>query len=107
MKFIIAFLFALLLLLPGTVFAWSLICDPQVGVVSYDVEVDGVIIAALFPAETNGSIRYNIDHLGPGPVSFRLRAISASGWGSDWMVPFVAGKPNITGNARVAKDVGD
>ena len=104
-KILIAFL--LVLLLPASVFAWSLVCDPQVDVVTYDVEVNGVVVATNYPAEANGSIDYNIDSLGPGPVSFRLRAKTVSGWGSDWSPPFDATKPGSPGNARIVKDATD
>lgn len=104
----VGFLTALFLLAIATKCeAWSLVCDPQIGVISYDVEVDGVVIAALYPAETNGSILYNIDHLGPGPVVFRLRPWDASGWGADWSLPFDARKPNVAIGAKIVKDTGD
>ena len=104
-KILIAFL--LVLLLPASAFAWSLVCDPQVDVTAYDVEVNGVVVATNYLAEANGSIDYNIDSLGPGPVMFRLRAKTVSGWGSDWSLPFDASKPGSPGNARIAKDAGD
>lgn len=97
----------IVLLLSVTAFAWSLVCDPQSGVANYDVEVNGTVIAADYPAEIDGSIDYNIDHLGPGQVTFRLRAKDVSGWGSDWSVPFDATKPGNPGNARIVKDAGD
>ncbi len=100
-KILIAFL---LLLLPVSVFAWSLVCDPQTGVTTYDVEVNGTVIAADYPAETDGSIIYNIDHLGPGPVTFRLLAKGVGGWGADaWSLPFDAAKPVGSGGLRIIK----
>ena len=104
-KILIAFL--LVLLLPVSALAWSLVCDPQVDVTAYDVEVNGVVVATNYPAEANGSIDYNIDSLGPGPVTFRLRAKTVSGWGSDWSLPFDALKPGAPGNARIVKNAGD
>lgn len=100
-------LFALLIiaLLPLPGFCWSLICDPQAGVVKYDIEVNGNIIAADYPAEADGSISYNVDHLGPGLVRFRLRAYDSSGWGSDWSDPFDASKPGVVGGAKIVRDV--
>ncbi len=97
----------IIVLLPISAFAWSLVCDPQVDVMTYDVEVNGVVVATNHPAEANGSIDYNVDSLGPGPVSFRLRAKTVSGWGSDWSLPFDASKPGSPGNARIVKDAGD
>ena len=101
------FIIACILLLPVTAFAWSLVCDPQTGVATYEVEVNGVVTDPSHPAEADGSIHYNIDHLGPGPHIFRLRAYDTSGWGSDWSVPFDATKPGSPGNARIVKDAGD
>ena len=104
-KILIAFL--LVLLLPITALAWSLVCDPQTGVAAYEVEVNGVVTDPNHPAEGDGSIHYNIDHLGPGPHIFRLRAYDASGWGSDWSLPFDATKPGSPGNAKIIKDASD
>lgn len=104
-KILIAFL--LVLLISTYAFAWSLVCDPQTGVAAYDVEINGVVTDSNHPAEGDGSIHYNIDHLGPGPHIFRLRAYDTSGWGSDWSVPFDALKPGAPGNAKIVKDAGD
>lgn len=93
----------IIVLLPISAFAWSLVCDPQVDVTAYDVEVNGVVVATNHPAEVNGSIDYNIDSLGPGPVTFRLRAKTVGGWGSDWSLPFSANKPNAPLNTRIAE----
>lgn len=103
-RILIAVLFVLC---PAMAFAWSLVCDPQAGVTHYDIEVNGVVEASMYVAEADGSVKYNIDHLGPGPRTFRLRAYDASGWGSDWSVPFDASKPGNPGNARIVKDATD
>ena len=107
MKKLLLSLFFSLVLGVSSAFAWSLVCDPQTGVTHYDVEVNGTTIAANYPAEIDGSINYNIDHLS-GQATFRLQAyMGLDTWGSGWSVPFDATKPGGPGNARIVKDTGD
>lgn len=98
---------AMILMLGGgisQVFAASLVCDPQVGVTQYRIEVDGTIVETNYPAEANGSVRYNVDHLADGQYhSFRLWAIDQSGWPSDPSQPFDARKPTASGNVRIGE----
>lgn len=106
MKHFLILLSILLATLFGTVtgHAWSLTCDPQTGVTSYDVEIDGIMEYPAFPAEADGSILYNIDHLADGAYhTFKLWSYDASGWGSDASVPFDARKPSASGNVRIIK----
>jgi len=91
----------LILLMASPVFATDLVCDPQPGVVSYDIELNGVIIATDYPAEADGSIKYNVDAFNPGNYTFRGRVKSAEGWPSDWSDPFVATKPGGIGGLRI------
>lgn len=66
---------ALLVSLCGFVRAQPfLACDPQSGVEYYDVEVDGSILSGGVPAETDGSIRYDLSGFGVGTFTIRLRA---------------------------------
>ncbi len=51
-----------------------LVCDPQVGIVSYDVEVDGVVVSNI-PAESDGSILYNVDHLPVELGGYRVKVV--------------------------------
>ncbi len=86
--------FLIIVLLPVSALAWSLVCAPQAGVVFYDIEVNGVVVETNFAAQLDGSVLYNIDHLSPGPVTFRLLPKDISGWGgTSWSVPFVAKQP--------------
>ena len=100
--FLFTVLFLVLFLLI-TSFAWSasLVCDPQAGVVSYSVEVDGVVVAPAYPAESDGSILYNIDGLPQGQHTFRLSAMGQGGWSSDWSSPLDATKPGSPGSVRI------
>ena len=107
MKKLLLSLFFSLVLSVTSAFAWLLVCDPQLGVVTYDIEVNGIVVETNYVAEVDGSIKYNVDYLAPGMVSFRLRAKDVSGWGSSWSVPFDATKPGSPGNARIVKDAGD
>ena len=84
-----------------SVWGASLVCDPQQGVVSYNVDVDGVITTGVI-AETDGSILYNIDYLPQGQHTFKLQAIGSGDWPSDWSDPLDATKPGSPGNVRVA-----
>ena len=77
-----------------------LVCDPQVGIVSYDVEVDGVVVSNI-PAESDGSILYNVDHLPVGLHSFKIQAIGQGGWPSDWSLPLDVTKPNLPGGVKI------
>lgn len=104
-RIFLAFVLVLLISIPA--FAWSLICDPQVGVLTYDIEANGTIVETGYVAEANGSVLYNIDHLTPGQTTFRLRAYDSSGWGSGWSDPFDATKPVKPGSARIVKDLSD
>ncbi len=101
----------IIVLLPVSALAWSLVSDPNLSCVGavYDVEVNGTIVTvpARYSAEIDGSIRYNIDHLGTGQKIFRLQCYHSSGWGSGWSDPLDATKPGSPGNARIVKDATD
>jgi hypothetical protein len=90
-----------LLCLPA--YAEWLTCDPVNGADAFDVEVDGVVVESLFPAEADGTILWNVDHLSYGPHTFRLKAYNASGWGSAWSAPLDATKPENTGGVRITQ----
>jgi len=85
------------MLLPAMpVLAANLVCDPQAGVVKYDVDVDGTIIHDVV-AESDGSLLYNIDSLSSGPHTFKANAFDESGWESGWSNPLDASKPGVPG----------
>lgn len=61
-------------------------CDPQVGVDTYDVELDGTVIATEYPAEADGSIRFDMVGTVDGDHSIRIKAKNL--WGEAWSTPF-------------------
>ena len=77
-----------------------LVCDPQAGVVTYNLDVGGTVVSDI-PAESDGSILYNVDHLSAGLHSFKLQAVDEGGWPSDWSLPLDATKPNQPGGVRI------
>ena len=92
----------ILLLFASTALAADLVCDPQADVTHYDVVVDGAVVAASYAAESDGSIRYNIDQFADGVRrEFVLIAIDASGWRSQSSVPLNAKKPVGSSNVRI------
>ncbi len=103
-EFVTAVLLALFVFLP--VSAWSspfLICDPQKGVIAYDVEINGTIVASGVVAEGDGSIRYDLTGQIPGSYTFRLKATGEGDYPSDWSLPFDATKPENPGNVRISQ----
>lgn len=91
-----------IILLAATALAADMVCDPQAGVGFYDVEINGVVVVADFPAQADGSVLYNVDGASPGQYTFRVRAKeTAGGWASDWSDPYNAKKPGSPGNVRI------
>ena len=88
MKKMILFIVVALAFMVGTAFASPfLVCDPQAGVVTYDVEMDSVLIAEDHPAEADGSIRYDMAGTTDGEHTVRIKAENV--WGEAWSDPFV------------------
>ncbi len=92
--------FAMLFLLVF-LFALFLVSDPQVGVIQYEIEVNGVL-QPIVAAEADGSLKWSVDHLTPGPYTFRARVTEGGGWWSDFSVPFGATKPRSPSGVRIA-----
>ena len=79
----------------------ALVCDPQIGVTEYNIEVSGTVLHP-FPSQSNGSARYELDSsFIPGTYTFRLMAHGTGDWWSDWSLPFVATKPNSPLGLRI------
>lgn len=78
-----------------------LVCDPQAGVGSYNLDVDGTITKGI-PAEPDGSIHFDLDGMAVGPHIFKAQAIGQGGWPSDWTPPFDTVKPENPLNFRVS-----
>lgn len=70
--------------------AWAapfIVCDPQAGVAYYILELNGVE-TPQFPAQPDGSMKYDLEPLLGGP--FTLKAMAGNLWGwSDWSLPFM------------------
>ena len=87
-------------------------CDPQAGVIGYDVEVNGEIVAENYGVQTDGSglqpdgsIMFSLNYYFPGPYTFRLRAIGAGNMRSEWSDPYDATKPESPGNSLKIQEV--
>jgi hypothetical protein len=79
----------------------SLVCDPQAGVETYKVFDGGVEIASDVPAESDGSIKYDISGLSPAAHDLSLKACNIRGC-SDMSVPFALQKaPDAPTNINV------
>ena len=78
-----------------------LICDPQAGVISYNLDIDGAIIEGI-PAQPDGSIHYDLAGRSVGPHIFKAQVIGQGGWPSDWSDPFPTVKPENPLNLRVS-----
>lgn len=92
MRYLLTLTVIAALLMSSPSWAASLVSDPNEGVATYDVEVDGTVTSGV-PASADGSLNFNVDGLGPGPHTFRARAYDASGWASEWSDPYSATKP--------------
>ena len=83
-------------------YASDLYCDPQAGVVAYDVSVDGIVVSTDYPAEADGSVLFNIDAYGDHQNHvFLLMAIDASGWRGPASDPFDAREPVKSGGVGI------
>ena len=86
MKKLFLILIVSLFLFPVFCFAAPfLVCDPQAGVISYELEINGTLGAGL-AAETDGSIRYDLAGLADGSYIIKARARNVWDW-SGWSVP--------------------
>ncbi len=78
-----------------------LVCDPQAGVISYNLDIDGAIDSNI-PAQPDGSIRYDLAGMAVGAHTFKAQAKGQGGWPSDWSDPFDTVKPESPLNLRVS-----
>lgn len=99
-------LLLLLLLLPSLVFASPfLVCDPNPGAEKIILEINGVEVPE-FAAETDGSLRYDLEVLAEGAFTIRAKAgFGVWGW-SEWSLPFSDTKviPKAHGGLRVSSE---
>ena len=101
MRIIIAFL-----LITGFAYAEPfIVCDPPLPeqqVDSYEIYQDGVLVATV-PAETDGSLRYDVVGITPGQYTFTARAANVwgvSGLSNPYESPAPAGNPFGVGLSR-------
>ena len=65
-----------------------LVCDPQNGVLTYDVYADGTLIIGDHPAEQDGSLKYELTSPMPS-IAFTAKAKNV--WGaSDESDPYIS-----------------
>jgi len=81
--------------------AVDLISDPCIDCVSYDLEVNGVVVENKLPLEADKSIKYNLDGFASGNHTFKARCYSTDNWPSEWSAPYGATKPTGPGNVRI------
>ena len=92
------------LLIPVFCFAAPfLVCDPQAGVISYNLDIDGAITTGI-SAQPDGSIYYDLAVMSVGAHIFKAQAIGEGGWPSDWSDPFDSVKPGSPLNLRVSSE---
>ncbi len=58
-----------------------LVCDPQAGVDTYNVYQDDALIASDVPAESDGSIKYDLKDITPGAYNWDVEA--CNDWGCE------------------------
>lgn len=85
----------------GTAFSADLVTDPMAGVASYDIDIDGAVVTGI-AAESDGSLRYNVDSLVAGPHVFKVRPTGEGGWPADWSAPLSETKPASATGLRIA-----
>ncbi|MBW8001761.1 MAG: hypothetical protein FVQ80_07025 [Planctomycetes bacterium] len=106
-RILVGSLFFMLLLLVSKVEArdYYLVCDPQVGVSSYTLIVNGMVDPVVYPAELDGSVKILLTGYVPGtPYIFELVAVDVSGWGSDLSDPLSATKPVKSLSVRIKSE---
>lgn len=67
-----------------------LVCDPQAGVLEYNVviEENGVtVMGGIVPAEVDTTVRFDLEGIPNGVYNAKLKAGNLWGW-SDWSLPF-------------------
>lgn len=78
----------------GAAAAPYLVCDPQAGVVHYEVMFNDNVYEA--PAEEDGSIKWELEDVLVGEHTVRLRAANIYGDWSTWSDPFVFRRDTVT-----------
>lgn len=79
-----------------------LVCDPQAGVISYNLELNGGTAINNIVAEPDGSIKYDLAGIAVGSYIVRAQACNewdCSGWSVDF--PFTKAIPSTPANIRI------
>lgn len=82
--------------LAGIAFAGPfLVSDPQAGVTSYEVFINGAQVAAAHPAESDGSLKYDL--AGTTPGQYEMNAKACNDWGCSELSedPFFSSGPAL------------
>ena len=79
------------LLLVGVTWAGPfLVCDPQTGVLDYEVTIEqnGIpVVGGRVPAEADTTLRFDLEGIPNGTYVAKVKAGNLWGW-SDWSLPF-------------------
>ena len=78
-----------------------LVCDPQAGVRSYNLDINGAITPGI-SAQPDGSIHFDLVGMAPGPYIFKAQAVGEGGWPSPWTPPLDTVNPESPLNFRVS-----
>jgi len=80
----------ILLLSASVTFAGPfLVCDPNSDTDTYEVYKDGVLLAANIPAQSDGSLKYDLVSVSPGQYTWTAKACNI--WGcSDQSNPYTS-----------------
>jgi len=82
-----------LLMATTAIAAPFLVCDPQDGVETYEVFQDGVLVSGDVPAQSDGSLKYDLQGITPGAYAFTVKACEGL-WGCSALSdPFVSRNP--------------
>ena len=88
LKVLIFLVFAITFLLPAMSRAAPfLVCDPQSGITEYIIDINGTELS-VFSAESDGSMRYDLQGLAERSYTVKAKAGNLWGW-SAYSDPFV------------------
>ena len=99
-------LLAIIAILLFATSAWSapfLVCDPQAGVVGY--EIIGLASPVSFVAQPDGSLRYDLSSIGNG--TYTLTVAACNMWGCSAATaadPFTKAVPSAPAGLRIVAD---
>jgi len=77
-----------------------LVCDPQAGVVRYEIANLGLLSSTTIPAQTDGSIKYDIATLAVGTYTIAVRACNDL-WGCSVPANFTFSRPAVAAPVNI------